>query len=71
MTVTPAQLRALRLQVAAVLATVDAALESGGQPIPTWECPSCHTTLPPADARAVFVCQVCNYNDPKEPDTNG
>lgn len=68
--VTPAQLRALRLQAASLLASIDAALEVSGQPIPTWECPQCHTTLPPADGREVVVCQVCNYNDPKEP-SNG
>jgi hypothetical protein len=67
---TPAQLRALRLQAAALLATVDAALQDSGQAIPSWECPSCKSTLPPADGRDVLVCQACNYNDPKEP-TNG
>lgn len=67
MTMSPAQLRALRLQVAAVLATVDAALQDAHQTIPSWECPQCHSTAEPGDGRDVWVCQACNYNDPKEP----
>jgi len=65
---TTPQIRAVRLQVAALLATVDAALQDGGEAIPSWECPRCHSSAAPGDGRDVWVCQACNHNDPKESD---